>query len=208
MQPRAWCSSLGGIRRVDIKGKSLSYGILWYAFKKCNLYIYIYKFIISYIWIIDFPIIDILLYIFYYDVCINKKLIEKKVKVILIISNFSNRNSNILKRVSILHFLLVKISFLPLWFNIILSSFSQLCLLLPLRVYPSGIFELFSFFFFWSSCCYFFWLLAPFLSPSLFFDVLSNANSTLSPLSSKLLFFSFSLFFFFFLASSCRSLHF
>lgn len=68
-------------------------------------------------------------------------------KVILIISNFSNRNSNILKRVSILHFLLVKISFLPLWFNIILSSFSQLCLLLPLRVFPSGIFELFSFFF-------------------------------------------------------------
>lgn len=66
----------------------------------------------------------------------------------MIISNFSNRNSNILKRVSILHFLLVKISFLPLWFNIILSSFSQLCLLLPLRVFPSGIFELFSIFFF------------------------------------------------------------
>lgn len=127
-------------------------------------------------------------------------------KVILIISNFSNRNSNILKRVSILHFLLVKISFLPLWFNIILSSFSQLCLLLPLRVFPSGIFELFSFFFHPHVATFFDYSL-PF-SPLPSFLMFSNANSTLSPLSSKLLFFSFSLFFFFFLASSCRSLHF
>lgn len=79
------------------------------------------------------------------------------------------------------YFLLVKISFLPLWFNIILSSFSQLCLLLPLpvRVFPSGIFELFSlswnFFFLISSCCYFFWLLqlASFF-PFFFFDVLKR----------------------------------
>lgn len=82
-----------------------------------------------------------------------------------------------------IYFLLVKISFLPLWFNIILSSFSQLCLLLPLpvRVFPSGIFELFSlswnffFFFLISSCCYFFWLLqlASFF-PFFFFDVLKR----------------------------------
>lgn len=81
-----------------------------------------------------------------------------------------------------IYFLLVKISFLPLWFNIILSSFSQLCLLLPLpvRVFPSGIFELFLyrgifFFFLISSCCYFFWLLqlASFF-PFFFFDVLKR----------------------------------
>lgn len=81
-----------------------------------------------------------------------------------------------------IYFLLVKISFLLLWFNIILSSFSQLCLLLPLpvRVFPSGIFELFSlswnfFFFLISSCCYFFWLLqlASFF-PFFFFDVLKR----------------------------------
>lgn len=110
-----------------------------------------------------------------------------------------------------IYFLLVKISFLPLWFNIILSSFSQLCLLLPLpvRVFPSGIFELFSlswnfFFFFFDILMLLLFLITAtrfFLSFLLFWC--SQTLILLYRLYRRNYFFSP-----FFLASSCRFLHF
>lgn len=93
------------------------------------------------------------------------------------------------------YFLRVKISLLPLWSNIILSSFSQRCLLLPLPEYYSLLASLDFFSLSWD---FFFlailMLLLFFITAtrfSFFFDSFSNTSSTLSPLSSKLLFFLF-----------------
>lgn len=133
----------------------------------------------------------------------------------MIISNFSSRNSNILKSVPICMYITFStcenLTFLSLslWSNIILSS--QHCLLLPVGVFPSGIFGLLSlswdFFFYFLfdilMLLLFFHYCNSFLSFPPSFSMFSNANSTLSPLLSKLLFFFFSPFF---LASSCRFL--